>query len=51
MLALRRDRFMLPAWILTFAGVTYFSAVASKDIYATPTELETAAAVGTLRPR
>ncbi len=41
-LALRRDRVMLPAWVATFTLVTGFSAVASKDIYQTPAQLQQA---------
>jgi ABC-2 type transport system permease protein len=42
-LALRRDRWMLPAWIVTFAGVTGFSAEASREIWATTQQIELAA--------
>jgi ABC-2 type transport system permease protein len=38
-LALRRDRFMVPAWVATFVAVTGFSAVASKDLYGSTAEL------------
>lgn len=32
-LALRRDRILLPAWILGFAGMAYFSAAATSGLY------------------
>ena len=41
-LALRRDRLMLPAWVATFVVVNWFSAVASKDIYPSTASLEKA---------
>lgn len=41
-LALRRDRVMVPAWVATFTLVTAFSAVASKDIYRSTAELRRA---------
>ena len=39
-LALRRDRFMLPAWVLTFVAVVAFTSAAAKDLYPTQTALE-----------
>ena len=42
-LALRRDRWMLPAWILTFAAVTGLSASASRDIWPDTASIELAA--------
>lgn len=38
-LALRRDRFMLPAWILTFVAVAGFTAIAAEDLYGSAAEL------------
>ena len=34
-LALRRDRWLLPAWVIGIAGIATFSAVATKDLYPT----------------
>ncbi|MGB9373098.1 MAG: ABC transporter permease [Jiangellales bacterium] len=42
-LALRRDRVLMPAWLLGFTLVAVFSAAATRDLYPDPTELETAA--------
>jgi ABC-2 type transport system permease protein len=38
-LALRRDRFMLPAWVATFVAVAGFSAAASRELYPTTASL------------
>jgi ABC-2 type transport system permease protein len=38
-LALRRDRWMLPAWVATFAAVVGFSAAASDDLYTDTAEV------------
>ena len=38
-LALRRDRVMVPAWILTFSGVIAFVAEASRGLYSSTAEL------------
>ncbi len=38
-LALRRDRFLLPAWILTVVTVTGFSGAAVETLYRSPEEL------------
>ncbi len=41
-LALRRDRILLPVWLLGFAAIPLFSAAATRDLY--PTEQSLAAA-------
>ena len=41
-LALRRDRFLLPAWVLGFAAMAAFSVVATKDLYPSDESLRSA---------
>jgi ABC-2 type transport system permease protein len=43
LLALRRDRWMVPAWILTFVAVVGFTAVASGGLYASDAAMRRAA--------
>ena len=41
-LALRRDRILLPAWLLGFAAMATFSVVATKDLYPSDQDLQAA---------
>jgi ABC-2 type transport system permease protein len=44
-LALRRDRVLLPSWILGFAAMVTFSVVATKDLYPSTADISSAADV------
>ena len=43
LLALRRDRWMVPAWVLTFVSVVGLSGLAGRDLYPTATAMRAAA--------
>ena len=43
LLALRRDRWMVPAWVVTFVAVVGLSGLAGRDLYPTPAAMRAAA--------
>ena len=50
LLALRRDRVMAPAWILTFVAVVGLSGLAGRDLYPTPAAMRAAAVAWNASP-